>query len=219
MILHGRRLHDPAYRWGGDFEVTICDLKIDGRREARRTVRMDPMAKKSKTALLALPVGMVERRIHIVRKQRVMLDSDLAELYEVATKAFNQAVGRNLDRFPADFMIRLTAEEVLSLRSQFVTSNSIGSGGRRYLPYAFTEQGIAMLSSVLNSPRSVLVNIAIMRAFVQIREIATTHKDLMRKVKDMEKKYDHNFRAVFSAIKTLMDPPPVPPKRRIGFKQ
>lgn len=176
------------------------------------------MAKKPKTALLALPVTMVERRIHIVRKHRVMLDSDLAELYEVATKAFNQAVRRNLERFPADFMIHLTADEVLSLRSQSVTSNPMGSGGRRYLPYAFTEQGIAMLSSVLNSPRSVLVNIAIMRAFVQIREMATTHKDLMRKVKDMEKKYDHNFRAVFRAIKTLMDPPPVSPKRRIGFK-
>lgn len=147
-----------------------------------------------------------------------MLDSDLAELYEVPTKVFNQAVKRNFERFPSDFMIQLTSEEDLGLRSQSVTSNS-GRGGRRYLPYAFTEQGIAMLSSVLNSPRAIQVNIAIMRAFVHMREIATTHKDLLRKVNDMEKKYGENFHIVFNAIKKLMEPPPsLPPKRKIGFQ-
>ena len=175
------------------------------------------MPKKSSTALATLQGTMLERRIYVVRKHRVMLDTDLAELYEVPTKAFNQAVKRNPERFPRDFMIRLTATEDLALRSQSVTSNNT-RGGRRYLPYAFTEQGIAMLSSVLNSPRAIQVNVSIMRAFVRLREIAVTHKDLLQKVNDMEKKYDDNFQNVFSAIRELMEPPPVPPKRRIGFR-
>ncbi len=167
----------------------------------------------------SVPVNIIERRIHLIRTHKVMLDSDLAELYEVPTKAFNQAVKRNLERFPEDFMIRLTEEELsgLSLRSQIVTSNGT-RGGRRYLPYALTEQGISMLSSVLSSPRAVQVNIAIMRAFVQLREIASTHKDLLQKVNDMEKKYDENFQVVFRAIKELMQPVPLPGKRKMGFE-
>lgn len=172
------------------------------------------------TKAVALPMGstLVERRIYTVRGNRVMLDNDLAELYEVATKSFNQAVKRNLDRFPPDFMIRLTAKELVSLRSQIVTSNGAARGGRRYLPYAFTEQGIAMLSSVLNSPRAVQVNIAIMRVFVQMRKIAATHQDLLRRLDEMEKKYDDNFRVVFNTIRQLVDPTDPKPKRRIGFQ-
>jgi hypothetical protein len=145
-----------------------------------------------------------------------MLDADLAELYGVPTKVFNQQVSRNRDRFPADFMFQLTAAEHRVLRSQCVTSKT-GRGGRRYLPYAFTQEGVAMLSSVLRSKRAVQVNIAIMRAFVQLREILATHKDLARKLDQMEKKYDAQFKVVFDAIRKLMQPP-VPPKRRIGFE-
>ena len=146
-----------------------------------------------------------------------MLDSDLAELYQVETKNLNKAVKRNIARFPGDFMFQLTEEEWNLLRFQTGTSNT-DRGGRRYMPYVFTEQGVAMLSSVLNSERSVQVNIAIMRAFVQLREIAVSHKDLLQKVNEMEKKYDENFRVVFAALKRLMEPQPLPLKRRIGFK-
>jgi len=159
----------------------------------------------------------IERRIYIVRGLKVMLDSDLAELYQVETKNLNKAVKRNIARFPGDFMFQLTEEEWNLLRFQTGTSNT-DRGGRRYMPYVFTEQGVAMLSSVLNSERSVQVNIAIMRAFVQLREIAVSHKDLLQKVNEMEKKYDENFRVVFAALKRLMEPQPLPLKRRIGFK-
>jgi phage regulator Rha-like protein len=146
-----------------------------------------------------------------------MIDSDLAHLYCVPTKVFNQAVKRNLNRFPKDFMFRLTVKEAEILRSQFVTSSW---GGRRTPPYAFTEQGVAMLSSVLNSERAVQVNIAIMRAFVKLREILTTHRELAQKIEELEKKYrqhDTRIQAIFDAIRQLLEPPPVPPKRRIGF--
>jgi len=144
-----------------------------------------------------------------------MLDADLGELYGVTTKVFNQAIQRNMDRFPEDFMFRLTEEEYSSLRSQFVTSKT-GRGGRRYLPYAFTEQGVAMLSGVLNSRRAVQVNIAIMRAFVRMRRMLVSHEELSRKVDALEGKYDSQFRVVFDAIRALMEPPK-PPRRRIGF--
>ena len=172
-----------------------------------------------KTKALTLSEETVERRIYTVRNQRVMLDSDLAELYEVPTGTFNQAVKRNLERFPKDFMMRLTTRDVRSLRSQIVISNE-GRGGRRYLPHAFTEHGIAMLSSVLNSPRAVQVNIGIIRVFMHLRNVAKTHEELLRKVEEMEKKYDNNFRIVFTAIKELVEPAfaPVTPKRRIGFQ-
>lgn len=159
----------------------------------------------------------IETHIFMIRGQKVMVDADLADLYRVPTKVFNQAVKRNLKRFPKDFMFRLTAKEMKILRSQIVTSSW---GGRRTLPYAFTEQGVAMLSSVLNSDRAVLVNIAIMRAFVKLREILTTHRELAEKIADLEKKYrqhDDKIQAVFDAIRELLEPPQVSPKRRIGF--
>jgi len=173
------------------------------------------MAKRSTSTIV--PAIVIERRIHIIRGHKVMLDSDLAELYQVETKNLNKAVKRNIGRFPGDFMFQLTEEEWSLLRFQTGTSNA-DRGGRRYPPYVFTEQGVAMLSTVLNSERAVQVNIAIMRAFVQLREIAVTHKDLLQKVNEMEKKYDENFRVVFAALKRLMEPPPAPTKRRIGFK-
>ncbi|HEX4593218.1 MAG TPA: ORF6N domain-containing protein [Bryobacteraceae bacterium] len=158
----------------------------------------------------------VERHIFVIRGHKVMVDSDLAELYRVPTKVFNQAVKRNLKRFPSDFMFRLSRKEMEILRSQIVTSSW---GGRRNSPYAFTEQGVAMLSSVLNSERAVQVNIAIMRAFVKLREILATHRELAEKIEDLEKKYrqhDTKIQAVFDAIRQLLQPP-VSPRRRIGF--
>ena len=144
-----------------------------------------------------------------------MLDSDLAELYDVETKVLLQAVKRNKDRFPEDFMFQLDQEEYEALRSQFVTSNK-GRGGRRFKPYAFTEQGIAMLSSILNSKRAIQVNIQIMRTFTKLREMIESHKDLKKKIEDIEKKYDAQFQIVFEAIKKLIEPE-VKPKRKIGF--
>ena len=144
----------------------------------------------------------VEKRIYLVRGHRVMLDHDLAKLYGVQTKALIQAVKRNPDRFPSDFMHVLTDKEVAILRSQIVTSSW---GGRRYRPYVFTEQGVAMLSSVLNSSRAIHVNIQIMRTFVKIRELAVTYKELQQKIDELEKKYDKRFQVVFKAIKLLFD--------------
>ncbi|MGZ9148870.1 MAG: ORF6N domain-containing protein [Candidatus Deferrimicrobiaceae bacterium] len=144
-----------------------------------------------------------------------MLDADLAELYGVPTYRLNEAVKRNSTRFPDDFMFRMTAEEYISLISQIAISKS-GRGGRRKMPYAFTEQGVAMLSSVLNSERAIQVNIAIMRAFVRMRRMLVSHEELARKVEALEKKYDSRFRMVFDAIRALMEPPKTP-RRRIGF--
>jgi hypothetical protein len=162
-----------------------------------------------------VPVASIERRIYLVRGEKVMLDADLAELYEVPTKVFNQAVKRNLDRFPEDFMFRVTKEESESLRSQIVTSK-IGRGGRRTLPYVFTEQGVAMLSSVLRSRRAIEVNIAIMRAFVNLRRMMLSNEELNRKVNALEQKYDENFKVVFDALRRLLAAPEKP-RRRIGF--
>ncbi|MBU3933892.1 MAG: ORF6N domain-containing protein [Candidatus Omnitrophica bacterium] len=155
----------------------------------------------------------IGNKIFQIRGKRVMLDRDLAELYQVPTKALIQAVKRNRSRFPRDFMFQLSKKEFANLRSQFVTSSW---GGRRYLPYTFTEQGVAMLSSVLNSERAIKVNIQIMRAFVNLRRIALTHVGLKRKIESMEKKYDVQFQIVFKAIKRLIMPPPAK-KRKIGF--
>jgi hypothetical protein len=169
-----------------------------------------------------IPVERIERAILLVRGQKVLMDRDLAELYGVATKVLNQAVSRNRKRFPDDFMFQLSDEELKNWRSQFVTSNSAVKMGIRRRPYAFTEQGVAMLSSVLNSDRAVEVNIAIMRAFVRLREIMSTHKDLARKLDDLERKlsgHDEKFAVVFEAIRQLMAPPAAPAKRRIGFRQ
>jgi hypothetical protein len=163
-----------------------------------------------------VPAERIERLILLIRGHKVLLDTDLAQLYNVSTKVLNPAVRRNKDRFPSDFIFQLTAEEVYSLRSQTVTLE-IGRGRhRKYLPYAFSEQGIAMLSSVLRSKRAVHVNIEIMRAFVRLRELLATHKDLARKLEALEKKYDAQFKIVFDAIRQLMSPE-APKKRKIGF--
>ena len=163
-----------------------------------------------------VPAERIERRILLIRGQKVMLDADLAQLYGVQTRVLVQAVNRNRNRFPDDFMSQLSAVEFSTLRSQGVISNW-GRGGRRYLPYVFTEHGVAMLSSVLRSERAVQVNIEIMRAFVRIREMVAAHQDLARRLEELEQKYDAQFKVVFDAIRELMEPPQKQPKGRIGF--
>ncbi|MCK9595437.1 MAG: ORF6N domain-containing protein [Candidatus Omnitrophica bacterium] len=161
-----------------------------------------------------LSVGLVASRIYEVRGKRVMIDKDLAMLYGVRTKNLNKAVKRNIERFPEDFMFKLTKQEVSNLRFQFGTSSW---GGSRYFPCVFTQEGVAMLSSVLNSERAIAVNIQIMRAFVSLRRIGLTYTGLKRKIEDMEKKYDKQFSIVFEAIKQLLEPAPVKEKPPIGF--
>jgi hypothetical protein len=158
-------------------------------------------------------------RILTIRGHKVILDTELARLYGVATKALLQAVRRNPGRFPSDFVFVLTDQEVADLRSQSVTSNreARGRGGRRTAPFAFTEQGVAMLSSVLRSEQAIRVNVELMRAFVRMRGLAGQHRDLARRLDALESKYDHQFKAVFDAIRELMAPPRPVPKRRIGF--
>jgi hypothetical protein len=151
-----------------------------------------------------ISVEIIAAKILEIRGKRVMLDSDLAQLYGVKTKVLIQAVKRNINRFPDDFMYQLTRQEVADLRSQFVTSRW---GGKRYLPYVFTQEGVAMLSSVLNSPKAIQVNIHIMRAFVKLRSMILTNEDLRRKIEAMERKYDKQFVIVFEAIKQLLEPP------------
>jgi hypothetical protein len=155
----------------------------------------------------------INQKIFLIRSEKVMFDIDLAKLYGVETKHLIQAVKRNISRFPPDFMFQLSDEEFANLRSQNVTSSW---GGRRYPPYVFTEQGIAMLSSVLKSERAVKVNITIMRAFIQLRKMVANHSELFRKVEAMEKKYDTQFKVVFDVIKSLIETPPKE-KRKIGF--
>ena len=162
-----------------------------------------------------VPYRRIQQAILLIRGQKVMLDRDLAALYKVPTKALKQAVRRNESRFPADFMFVLNCQEVAILRSQIVTSKGDPRGGDRYPPMAFTEQGVAMLSSVLKSKRAVLANIAIMRTFVQLRNLLSTHADLARKLEELERKYDTQFRVVFDAIRQLMTPPD-PPRKKIG---
>jgi len=157
----------------------------------------------------------IERRVLRLRGHNVMLDEDLATLYRVHVKALNQAVKRNRDRFPSDFMFRLTAQEARSLKSQIVTSK-VGRGGRRTAPYAFTEQGVAMLSSVLRSTLAIRVNIEIMRAFVKVRRELAWRGDLANRIDELEEKYDDQFTVVFSAIRRLMAPPKAI-RKRIGF--
>lgn len=161
-----------------------------------------------------IPAEVIATKILIVRGKRVMLDSDLAILYEVKTKRLNEQVARNKKRFPEDFMFQLTEEEADFLRSQNATSKR---GGRRYLPYVFTQEGVAMLSSVLNSERAIMVNIQIMRAFAQLRRMLLTNKDLKRKIEEMEKKYDKQFVIVFKAIKELLEPESKKERKILGF--
>jgi hypothetical protein len=165
---------------------------------------------------LAVPEELIERRIYLIRSHKVMLDADLADLYEVPTKGLNQAVRRNLDRFRDDFMFQLAPEEAEILRSQFVTSSW---GGRRYLPYAFTEHGVAMLSSVLSSKRAVQMNILIVRAFIKLRAVLATHIELATKLKEIEQTqlgHAANIDEIWRALQSLVEPP-VTPKRQIGF--
>jgi len=166
------------------------------------------------TSSLAIPAERIERRILLIRGEKVMLSPDLAELYEVAPRVLVQAVKRNRERFPRDFMFQLTKKEYANLKSQFVISS--WGGARRAAPYAFTEEGVAKLSSVLRSERAVQVNIAIMRAFVKLREMLASHRDLARRLDEMEKQYDAQFKMVFDAIRELMKPAPGP-SRKIGF--
>ena len=162
-----------------------------------------------------VPLERIEAAIHVIRGQKVMLDSDLAALYGVETRILVRGVTRHAARFPADFMFRLEQAEVDRLRSQFGISN--GRGGRRYAPYAFTEQGVAMLSSVLRSDRAIHVNIEIMRAFVRLRQMLASNAELARKLAALERKYDAQFKVVFDAIRELMAPSEPKKKRSIGF--
>jgi phage regulator Rha-like protein len=163
-----------------------------------------------------VPPERIENTIFFIRGQKVMLDEDLAELYGVETKNLNKAVKRNIDRFPEDFMFQLNKKEWENLRFQIGTS-SLEYGGRRYAPYVFTEQGVAMLSSVLQSKKAIAVNVEIMRAFVRLRRILASNKALSEKIIKLEEKYDAQFKAVFDAIRELMIPPEIE-RPSIGFK-
>jgi len=205
-------------------------------RDSRFTILLDVfLVAVGKVSVKDCPVAIIlkpenlARFVFFIRSEKVMLDSDLARLYGVEARALNQAVARNRKRFPADFMFQLTDKEYERIRSQFVTtsgraalhsSQTVMSSrkhrGRHYRPYAFTEQGVAMLSSVLRSSRAVEVNIAIMRTFVQLRRLMDTNRDLARKIEALEKKYDEQFAVVFDAIKELIALPE-PPKKQIGF--
>ncbi len=176
-----------------------------------------------KTELQAASAPAIENRIYVIRRRQVMLDEDLADLYGVETRVLVQQVKRNAKRFPADFMFQLTKSEAEALRSQFVTSNT-GRGGRRYEPYVFTEQGVAMLSGVLRSDRAIAVNIEIMRAFVELRRAAGSFQELQKRLDQMEldigarlSEHDEHLRQVFEALRQLIAPPPRT-KRPIGFR-
>jgi phage regulator Rha-like protein len=175
------------------------------------------MSKETKKVQLVLPDEVVMNKIYLIRGQKVMLDKDLAEMYGVETKALKQAIRRNMDRFPEDFMFELTKEEMESLRSQIVTSNR---GGTRYQPFAFTEQGVAMLSSILNSAVAIQVNIQIIRIFTKMREMLLTNKDILLKLERLEKDITTNkqdIANIFEALKQLLTPP-AEKRIRIGFK-
>ncbi|MEW6102249.1 MAG: ORF6N domain-containing protein [bacterium] len=162
-----------------------------------------------------VPIERIEGKILVIRNKKVMLDKDLAELYGVKTSALKRQVNRNIERFPEDFMFQLTKEELENLRCHFGISSW---GGVRHLPYAFTEQGVAMLSSVLNSKMAVKVNIQIMRAFVRLREMVLSNEELRKKVENMEKKYDQQFKIIFDAIKGILSTP-VSNIKKIGFRE
>ena len=164
---------------------------------------------------IMVPMERIERAIYLIRGQKVMLDRDLAALYEVETKRLKEQVRRNIDRFPEDFMFVLTTEEFANWRSQFATSNS-DRMGLRHAPMAFTEQGVAMLSTVLNSKRAIDANIAIMRTFVKLRQMLDTHAKLAQKLAELESKYDGQFRVIFEVLNELMAPPE-PTRKPIGF--
>ena len=168
----------------------------------------------SKTDLIS--IEKIKKAIYVIRGEKVMLDRDLAFLYGVETKILNRAVKRNLQRFPPDFMFQLTGDEAEALRCQIGTSNK-GRGGRRYLPYVFTEPGVAMLSSVLSSERAITVNIEIIRAFIKLRQLLASNTELARRLDELESKYDKQFKIVFDAIRQLMAKP-AKDRKEIGFR-
>lgn len=171
---------------------------------------------KPKSAEVMVPVERIERIILLIRGEKVILDADLASLYGVTTKRFNEQIRRNEGRFPVDFMFQLTAEEFANLRSQFATSSSRW-GGRRYPPYAFTEHGAIMAANVLNSERAVAASVMVVRTFVRLRQLLSSHAELAQQLKEMEKRYDSQFKEVFTAIRALMAPPEPLEGARIGF--
>ena len=182
---------------------------------SRKTTKIGNAAAEVSTSIIT---ARIERQIRLIRGEKVLLDSDLAALYGVTTKRFNEQIRRNLARFPADFMFRLNAEEAFVLRSQFATSKP-GRGGRRYLPYAFTEHGAIMAASILNSPRAIEVSVYVVRAFVQLRIVIASNKAITRKLQEMERKlttHDGAIANLIEAIRQLMTPP-VPKRRGIGF--
>ena len=170
--------------------------------------------------LLSIPDEIILNKIYLLRGQKVMLDRDLAELYGVETKQLKRQVNRNIERFPDDFMFKMTDEEFQNWRSQFGTSNFSDKMGLRYPPLCFTEQGVAMLSSVLNSKQAIEVNIRIIRIFTKMREVLSTHKDILLKLEQLEKKvnkHDDDIQLIFSALKQLLNHPN-PPRKKIGYK-
>ncbi len=175
------------------------------------------MKKKVKKIKDIVPFERIEKSIYLLRGKKIMFDRDLAVLYGVDTRTLNQAVKRNNERFPDDFMFKLTKDEVVNWRSQFVISKNERQG-IRYAPYAFTEQGIAMLSSVLNSKRAIAVNIQIIRTFIKLREILKENSTLRKRIDALENKYDQHFRIIFEAIRKLLEEDEEPKRRPIGFK-
>ena len=197
------------------FEVPICDHK-HWYRKLRYHKNESSMAKRGNE--LMIPDELVMNKIYIIRGKKVMLDEDLAELYQVETKRLNEQVRRNIDRFPDDFMFRLTKKEFENLKSQIATSSW---GGRRKLPLAFTEQGVSMLSGVLNSETAIRVHIQIIRVFGRMRELLLTHKDILLQLEKIEKKlagHDEDITLIFQYLKQLLNPPQTP-RRKIGFKR
>ncbi len=183
-------------------------------------INASSMPRNPPAALLPVTAEMIERRIYLIRGHKVMLDADLAELYEVPTKVFNQAVKRNKARFPEDFMFQLSGAELEIWRSQIVTSNPAAKMALRRPPYAFTEQGVAMLSAVLNSKRAVQTSVAIVRVFVKLRGLLASHQDLARKMEDLERAQNEqsgHIATLYEMVQQLMAPSKVPPSRRIGF--
>lgn len=177
--------------------------------------------KRKSVALAVIPTERIDRSILVVRGEKVLLDRDLARLYAVDTKTLNRAVKRNLERFPADFMFRLSRKEANAVRDQHGSSNSgTNHGGRRSLPCAFTEHGAIMAATLLNSPRAVVMSLMIVRAFVRLRKLLATHVELTRRLEALEKRYDSQFKCVFDAIRSLMEPADQPDtqRRKIGFR-
>ncbi len=219
-----RRARGNTRRTRARFEIADCDLKPAARSAAFGSLRevATRAGKNVEVELELIPASAIQNRILVVRERQVMLDEDLAGLYGVETRRLIEQVKRNIERFPADFMFQLTRDEAAALRSQTATSGA-GRGGRRYAPYVFTEQGVAMLSGVLRSKQAVAVNIAIMRAFVELRRAATSYTAIEKRLEELEREtaaklgqHDQQLGQIFEALRQLMAPPSRP-KRRVGF--